>query len=116
MADSPKEAEASQALFCYIADILGVTKIKEWDNYISGKLSFEDFSDKYSNIMQNGLGKFVQTSVSLTQIKTFLTKDKTWFLSSLLIAKKILLNVQEINSKFSSKIFFSSNCIYINRF
>ena len=101
MADSPKEAEASQALFCYIADILGVTKIKEWDNYINGKLSFEDFLDKYSKIMQDGLGKFVQTTVSLTQIKTFLKKDKTWFLSSLLIAKKILLNVQEINSKFS---------------
>jgi hypothetical protein len=101
MADSPKEAEASQALFCYIADVLGISKIKEWDNYINGKLLFEDFSDKYSNIMQNAIGKFVQTTISLQQIKSFLKKDKTWFLSSLLIAKKILLNIQDINSKFS---------------
>lgn len=101
MADSPKEAEATQALFCYVADIIGLSKIKDWDNYINGKLTYEDFIDKYSTYMQNGIGKYVQTTVSLAQIKSFLKRDKSWFLSSLLIAKKILLNIQEINSKFS---------------
>ena len=48
MADSPKEGEAAQALFCSVADYLGLSKtktefdIKKYPNYISFKEKFGD--------------------------------------------------------------------------
>ena len=40
MADSPKEAEVAQAMFCYLADFIGAVEVnKEWADYINGKIS-----------------------------------------------------------------------------
>ena len=49
MADSPKEAEVAQAMFCYLADFLGSSEVnKEWTNYTNGKIKInEDIINKF---------------------------------------------------------------------
>ena len=38
MADSPKEGEAAQALFCAIADILGSAKVEKSNSKVTGQV------------------------------------------------------------------------------
>jgi len=95
MADSPSEAEGAQAIFCYIADVLGKSKIKEWDVYLKEKTpSYEDFQVKYKTLIKQAYSsRAVETSKGLSTIETFLIKNPDWFKSSLLIAKKLIEDI-----------------------
>lgn len=98
MADSPSEAEGAQAIFCYVADVLGKAKMKEWDTYLNDKTPrYGDFQYKYRELIKRAYSsRAVETLKPLGMIEKFLIKNPDWFKSSLLIAKKL---VEEINTK-----------------
>ena len=123
MADSPKEAEAAQALFCAMADFVGKSDIdkvfdlaklkktqKEPDN-IKTKLydiwkssNFIQVGKPKKNMSGTSLIKEAKTyidtpSVSLVQMEKFLNND-SWFESSVLTAVKLVKEISTIDSDF----------------
>ena len=74
MADSPKQAEAAQALFSAIADYRG-------GPLSSSLVGYEEFQEKYKNEIRSVSRKVVTPGVSLKDIEKFLIKDNDWFLS-----------------------------------
>ena len=119
MADSPKEAEAAQALFCAMADFVGkkdidkvfdlkkLNKTKANPNFTGEKLydiwkasNFTQVGQPKKNmsgssLIQEALTYLDTPSVSLQQIEKFLQSD-SWFESSLLTAKKIIKDLATI--------------------
>jgi hypothetical protein len=120
MADSPKEAEVAQVMFCYLADSLGLAEVnKEWPNYINAKTLDEDTINKfflkkygsktYETIITSALGSNIDTSgVDLKVIKKFFTSQGPtgydWFKSSLKIGQSLLTQLNTVSTKLSSKI------------
>lgn len=121
MADSPKEAEVAQAMFCYLADFLGLAEVnKEWNNYINDKVKIDEdsinkfFTKKYNSksyesIITSALGTNIDTSgFDLKIIKKFFISQGTigydWFKSSLKIGQSLLKELNTISGKLSSKI------------
>jgi hypothetical protein len=121
MADSPKEAEVAQAMFCYLADFIGAVEVnKEWADYINGKISIDDesinkfFAKKYNSktyesIIDSALGTQINTAgLNLKIIRKFFISQGTigfdWFKSSLKIGQVVLQQVGKINTKLSSTI------------
>ena len=119
MADSPKEAEAAQALFCAMADFVGkkdidtvfdLVKLKKTKKEDSSKMKLFDIW-KEGNYFANGkkmtgdgLIKEAKTyidtpSVSLQQMEKFLNND-SWFESSVLTAVKLVEEISTIDSDF----------------
>jgi len=100
MADSPKEGEAAQALFCAIADYLGnVATQKEFDfkkypNYTIFKKYNED-------IIKTAYRRTELPSISLDKIEEFLEKPNGWYESSINIAKHLISDIDQISSKFN---------------
>ena len=84
MADSPKEAEAAQALFCAIVDVTNKKIGLEYNSFQQYKLENEENIKKAARITDT-------PGVSISQIETFLNKDVDWFKSSVNIANKLLL-------------------------
>jgi hypothetical protein len=112
MADvATDEAEGGQALFCYIADILGsVHTTKIFDKYIESK----DYNAFMKHPWPGKRGKTIQhivdegfktnrvnTTKSKTVILSYLSKKKDWFVSSLLIGKKVIETINKIDSDFA---------------
>ena len=82
MADSPKEGEAAQALFCAIVDLKGAPFPSNIPNYIV-------FKQKYKREINTVRRKVVTPGVTESGIEKLLLKDNDWFLSSINIANKI---------------------------
>ena len=100
MADSPKEGEAAQALFCAIADLLGEkTTTKEFK--ISKYPTYMVFKKKYSKIINDTFARVDTPQISLKQIEDFLVNKKGWFESTLNVAVKLIEDIETINQKFS---------------
>ena len=95
------EAEGAQALFCYIADILGERETKiEFNFYIKNKDS-KDFFIKYKDLINDAYAtKKVDTSKSKTSIIQYIKKHDSWFISSLIIAQKMLVEIGNIDKDF----------------
>ena len=71
MADSPKEGEAAQALFCAIADYLGNAKVqKEFD--LKKLPSYQVFKKHYGKIIDTCYDGTDMPQITLKQIETFL--------------------------------------------
>ena len=100
MADSPKEGEAAQALFCAIADYFGSTKTdKEFD--LKKYPTYYTFKKVFAKDIEDCFSKIDTPSVSLKDIENFFDKDNAWYQSSINIAKKLMDDISEISTKFS---------------
>ena len=97
MADSPKEAEAAQALFCAIVDLKGAPLPTNIPNYIV-------FKQKYKREINAVRRKVVIPGVTESGIEKLLLKDNEWFLSSVNIANKILKETKRLAAKTHQKI------------
>ena len=121
MADSPKEAEVAQAMFCYLADFLGSSEVnKEWINYTNGKIKINEdvinnfFTKKYSSktyesIINSALSSQIDTAgFNLNTITKFFTSQGTigydWFTSSIKIGMSLINQLSTISTKLSTNI------------
>jgi hypothetical protein len=122
MADKTALQEAAQALFCSLADYLGHREsAKVFDKKVYK--TYEEFTAKYDPPGQKNITQVIKEAyktnvktpgVSLTDIEKFLISDKTWFHSSMHIAKQVLVEVGNINQKFNRiKNVNWSNIIYV---
>jgi len=116
MADvSTPEAEGGQALFCYIADILGTQNTdKIFTPYISGssmkKGAKDFFTESWPNHKNKTIMDIIDDAYSYNRVDTekskkiilqYLEKKKDWFVSSLLIGKKVLDIIGDIDHDFT---------------
>lgn len=101
MADSPKEAEAAQALFCSIADFVGKANISKVLN-LKTYPKYVDFKKKFEKDILSSFNKIKTPGLSLKDIERFMTAQQSWYESSVLIAVKLITSLSEISSKFKS--------------
>ena len=106
MADKTSKQESAQALFCAMADYLGSTKVSEvfdLKKYPDYK-SFKDYWNKAypTTKIETSFKSHVNADTDLKTIEDFLIKDVSWYESSILIAKKLILDIGDISQKFSS--------------
>jgi len=100
MADSPKEGEAAQALFCSIADFLGSAKVqKEFD--LNKLPTYQAFKKHYGKIIDDCYAKTDMPQITLKDIEKFLDNADGWYESSLNIAKKLIYDIKTLSAKFS---------------
>lgn len=103
MADSPKEAEAAQALFCGIADYLGLQKTKEEFN-LSKNPNYLTFKRGHQKLIESTFKEQTRVklpTVSLEKIEELLNNDNDWYKSSINIAKKLMEEITDISKNFS---------------
>mgnify|MGYP001232695523 FL=1 len=95
------EAEGAQALFCYIADVLGVKKTKtEFAPYIKKMKGADEFFDQHKKTIERGYSSGeVKTERSKSVIITYIEKNPEWFISSLKIAQHLITEIESIVSK-----------------
>ena len=100
------EAEGAQALFCYIADILGAKKTKtEFTPYINKAKDSSEFFDIYKSTINSGYTSgAVKTEKSKDTIIRFIEKNDDWFMSSLKIALYLITEIDDFVSKKFAKI------------
>ena len=97
MADSPKEAEAAQALFCAVVDYEG-RKINPIPR------NYRAFATTYNRTIQRVRRKVVTPGVSIEDIGRFLRDDQDWYDSSVNIANNLLDKTEEIAKNTYNKI------------
>jgi len=113
-------AESSQALFCALADYVGVVNLTNKNNpfhesnytdsnkkpnYIEFKKSWNlrypqktinsVLADRRANVQEGS------SNISAKELESFLLNKSDWFLSSMLIAKKLITDIQKISSSFT---------------
>ena len=100
MADLTTLAESSQALFCSIADYIGVQRT----NQLFDPKKYPDYTDFRNQITDATLKaahKNIATpGVLLNELELFLKKDTKWYVSSLQIAKKLINDITKIDPDF----------------
>ena len=100
MADLTTLAESSQALFCSIADYIGVQRT----NQLFDPKKYPDYTDFRNQITDATLKaahKNIATpGVLLNELELFLKKDTKWYISSLQIAKKLINDITKIDPDF----------------
>jgi hypothetical protein len=110
--DETSLAESAQALFCAMADFVGAAKVKkifDTDVYPDYKSFKKNWDETYPNDkIGEAFKKHVDSNVTnLKSIEEFLnktTKNKVseWYLSSVEIAKTVILEIDDISTKFTS--------------
>lgn len=95
MADSPKEGEAAQALFCAIADNQG-KKLALLPNYRAFKIHYQKDIDAVKSK--------VKVDINLTTLESWLNKNEEWYKSSVAIANKLLDDLEKLAKKTYNKI------------
>jgi hypothetical protein len=107
MADKTTLAESSQALFCALADYVLLVKDNVDQTFDKDRYgSYEVFQKFWDNLYPNKsieaiFKSHVETpKVSLREIKTFLTDNNDWFISSILIAKKLVKDIDKVIGNF----------------
>ena len=100
MADKTALLESAQALFCSIADYIGVKRT----NLLFDHKKYPDYTDFRSQINEATLQaahKNIETpGVFLNELELFLKKDTKWYISSLQIAKKLINDITKIDPDF----------------
>ena len=99
MADSPKEAEAAQALFCSIADYVGKNKIDNVLNLDSFN-TYYLFKKSNQKVLDIAYKQLDVPGISIQQIEKFLTDKTDWYQSSIIIAKKVIKSLSTIDRDF----------------
>jgi len=97
MADSPKWAEAAQALFSAVLDYEGKT-------FDPKPGSYPAFKRKYGKQMKAVDRHVKHPGVTIAQIEQHLTRDQDWYDSSINIANKIFTETKNIARKTHNRI------------
>lgn len=92
MADSPKEAEAAQALFCSIADFVGRANISKVLN-LNIHPKYKIFKEKQEDIITRCFTKIKTPGISLNQIESFMMAQQSWYESSVIIAVELITSL-----------------------
>ena len=103
MADTPGEGEAAQALFCAMADYIGVSKLKQVLN-LDKYPTYTSFKRDNKKLIEDSFSKRVHTpTISLQRIENFLLEDSRkgsppngWYVSSVNIAIKLITDIDKI--------------------
>jgi hypothetical protein len=106
MADQTSTQEAAQALFCAMADYVGISKIENVFNnkkYPIYTLFKEDWNKNNKNIsIQNIFQNHVTApGVTLSNIESLFKADSGWYQSSVSIAKKLIQDIDTISRQFN---------------
>ena len=101
MAGETALAESAQAIFCSMADYLGVGQSKSILD-VNKYPTFNIFKKSQPKLLETALTR-VNVDVSTKEVYDFLEKKDGWYKSSLLIAKKIVSDLHTIDSDFSIK-------------
>ena len=107
------EAEGAQALFCYIADVLGAkTANKEFQTYLDPKSQkdFTTFQTEYKDIINEAFSGTREVNIDKPKdaVIRYLKNNPAWFKSSLVIAKELLNELSNVSSKFRKNYAFGS--------
>tara|TARA_B110000503_G_C7092919_1_gene390231 strand:+ start:219 stop:1412 length:1194 start_codon:yes stop_codon:yes gene_type:complete len=111
MADKTALQESSQALFCAIADFLGLDAsnklldIKKYNSYI-------DFKSKNQSAITTASTRVISAGVTLRNIEDFLILNDDWFKSSVLIANALIREISNIDNDFKIKSSGFQNIYY----
>jgi hypothetical protein len=111
MADKTALQESSQALFCAIADFLGVNEsskildLKKFNSYL-------DFKQKNKKLIENSSIRIATPGVNLKMIEEFLVTNNEWYISSLLIANALVKEISNIDTDFKIKAVGFQNLYY----
>ena len=106
MADKTTLAESSQALFCAMADFIGAGKVeKVFDEKLYP--TYEEFKGHWNTTnptakIADSFNSHVDANVDLKTIEKFLNDNTDWYISSLLIAKKLIKDIDHISGQFNS--------------
>tara|TARA_Y100000310_G_C20603802_1_gene774428 strand:- start:79 stop:1383 length:1305 start_codon:yes stop_codon:yes gene_type:complete len=100
MADSPRQAEAAQALFCALADFVGKKKIHSVLD-LKTYPSYGLFKKVHSDLITKAHKQLDTPSVSLQDMEKFLVDKKDWYKSSVLTAIKIITSLSSIDKDFN---------------
>lgn len=118
MADTTSLAESSQAFFCAIADYLQIKgkslgefldpKNKELDDFSKFDRKWKSIFKAKNDSLQSIYDKFTEASTGAQKIpygdiEGFLMTEKTWYISSALIGKKLVEDITTISSGFAKK-------------
>ncbi len=96
MADSPKAAEAAQALFSALVDYKG-GPLPRVPNYII-------FKNRFDREIKAVRRKVITPGVNLNEIENLLTEDQEWFQSSVNIANRLLIATKKLSRKTFNRI------------
>jgi|TARA_B110000211_G_C13997369_1_gene516830 hypothetical protein len=103
MADKTALAESSQALFCAIADYIGSAKTnrlfdtEKYPDYVEFRKALG------AGAYKTALKRVITPGVGPTLIDKFLNENNDWYKSSVLIGKKLLNSITEIDSDYKIK-------------
>ena len=94
-------AESAQAIFCAMADYLGEAKAPSVLN-LNKYSTFEDFEDVKKNKEYLKIAeKRVSVDMPLKNIYDYIRRKKEWYMSSVLIALKIVKDLKKIDKDFT---------------
>ena len=111
MADKTALAESSQALFCSISDNLGASNsnkildLKVFPTYV-------DFKSKNESLVEDSFKRIFTPGVTLKDIENFLISNVDWYKSSVLIAKKLIEDITNIDKNYKIKLKGYENIYY----
>ena len=100
MADSPKEAEAAQALFCSIADYIGKNKIDSVLN-LKSYPKYPNFRLAHNETIKLSYLKIKTPGISLEGIEKYMISYPSWYESSVIIAIKLIQDLSAKAKQFS---------------
>ena len=125
MANKTDIQEASQALFCALADFAGASAVDKWFD-VSKYKTYSDFKENWNKkykqaTIEKTFSKQVKSGkATLIEIEKLLngegekSKKDSWYISSILIANKLIKDINKISNKFNkirspswSSIFYS---------
>ena len=96
MADTTAKFESAQALFCAIADGVGsnnvdkVLNLHTYPTYAEFSEEGKGWGRKTNQDRISQAERYLDTTASLDEIEDFLNKNKSWYVSSVLIARKLI--------------------------
>jgi hypothetical protein len=100
MADKTALAESAQALFCAIGDYLGNV---ESNNVLNIKtfVDYNSFASANRKTIDLAFKRIETPGVTLDNLEDFLSKDISWYKSSVLIASKLVKDIINIDPNFN---------------
>ena len=99
MPDKTALFESSQALFCSIADNLGMLNAEKTLD-IKKYPSYSDFKNKNSKLINQSVKRVESPGVSLKEMDTFLLANNDWYISSVLIAVELIKEITKIDPNY----------------
>lgn len=114
--------ESAQALFCAIADYLGVQETRKAFDYTIYP-TYKDFVTKYeppgrltlAEVMKKSCKDYIEIDVNFQDVQKLLMRDERWYRSSINVAKAVVTKVDSLQQKFQKIKKFDWSTIYYTR-